>query len=135
MAQAIFGAGSPEANREAKAWMAARQEELKRDQVPAVLRAIAAWKPKAPALRKLRHTQFRYFRHNAERMRYGTFLRKGYHIGSGVVEAGCRQVICQRLDQAGMHWRAENAEAILALRGALLSTHPPDLRPYCAVPA
>jgi hypothetical protein len=135
VAHAIFGAPSPEANPEAKAWVAARQEELKRDQVKAVLRAIAAWKPKTPALRKLRHTQFRYFRHNAERMRYGTFLKRGYHIGSGVVEAGCRQVICQRLDQAGMHWRAENAEAILALRAAFLSTHPPDLRPFCSIPA
>jgi uncharacterized protein UPF0236 len=131
VANAYFGAESAAA----KAWVAARQEELKRDQIGAVLRAIAAWKPQATALRKLRHTQFRYFRHNAERMRYGTFLKQGYHIGSGVVEAGCRQVICQRLDQAGMHWRAENAEAILALRGAFLSTHPPDLRPYCAMPA
>jgi hypothetical protein len=130
VANARFGAESPEG----KAWVAARHEELKRDQVGAVLRAIAAWKPNTPALRKLRHTQFRYFRHNAERMRYGTFLKKGYHIGSGVVEAGCRQVICQRLDQAGMHWRVENAEAILALRAAFLSTHPPDLRPYCAMP-
>lgn len=131
VANACFGAESPEG----KAWVGARQEELKRDQVGAVLRAMAAWKPKTRALRKLRHTQFRYFRQNAERMRYGTFLRKGYHIGSGVVEAGCRQVICQRLDQAGMHWRQENAEAILALRAACLSTHPPDLRPYCAMSA
>jgi hypothetical protein len=129
VAHACYGAESPAG----KAWVAARQEELKRDQVEAVLRAIAAWKPNTPALRKLRHTQFRYFRQNSERMRYGTFLKKGYHIGSGVVEAGCRQVICQRLDQAGMHWRRENAEAILALRGAFLSTHPPDLRPYCAM--
>ena len=131
VAHARFPAESPEA----RAWVAARQEELKRDQVRAVLLAIAAWKPRHPEGRKLRRTQFRYFRHNAERMRYGTFLRKGYHIGSGVVEAGCRQVICQRLDQAGMHWRQENAEAILALRAAFLSTHPPDLRPYCAMPA
>lgn len=131
VANAIYGAERPEA----RAWVEARQAELKRDQVKAVLRAIAAWKPPTAAWRKLRHTQFRYFRRNAERMRYGTFLRKGYHIGSGVIEAGCRQVICQRLDQAGMHWRDENAEAILALRGAFLSTHPPDLRPYCAMPA
>lgn len=131
VATARFGADS----QAAAAWVAGRQEELKRDQVRAVLGAIAAWKPPSRELRKLRRTQFRYFRHNAERMRYGTFLRKGYHIGSGVVEAGCRQVICQRLDQAGMHWRQENAEAILALRAAFLSTHPPDLRPYCSMPA
>lgn len=130
VANACFGAGSPEG----KAWVAARQAELKQDQIGAVLRAIAAWKPTSQEGRKLRRTPFRYFRHNAERMRYGTFLQKGYHIGSGVVEAGCRQVIGQRLDQAGMHWRQENAEAILALRAAFLSTQVPDLRPYCAMP-
>jgi hypothetical protein len=130
VAHARFGPESPEA----KAWVAARQAELKADDVRAVLLAIAAWKPRSQAGRQLRRQQFRYFRHNAERMRYGSFLRKGYHIGSGVVEAACRQVMCQRLDEAGMHWREPNAEAILALRGAFLSTHVPDLRPYCAMP-
>jgi hypothetical protein len=130
LANAHFGAES-EAGR---GWVAARQAELKADDVRAVLRAIAAWKPKSREQYPLRRTQFRYFRHNAERMRYGTFRKKGYHIGSGVVEAGCRQVVCQRLDEAGMHWREENAEAIVTLRAAFLSTHTPDLRPYCAMP-
>jgi hypothetical protein len=31
-----------------------------------------------------------YFVNNVERMRYGTFRRKGFFIGSGVVEAGCK---------------------------------------------
>jgi hypothetical protein len=53
-------------------------------------------------------------------------------IGSGVVEAACKYVIAQRLDQAGMHWREETAEAILTLRAAQLSTHPPDLKPHLA---
>lgn len=131
VANAQFGAETSAG----KAWVTARQAELQQDKVGAVLRAIAAWKPATVEHRKRRRTEFRFFRHNAERMRYGTFLQKGYHIGSGVVEAGCRQVICQRLDQAGMHWRPENADAILALRAAFLSTHPPDLRPYCAMPA
>jgi hypothetical protein len=117
-----------------KAWVAARQAELKADDVRGVLRAIAAWKPKSREHYHLRRTQFRYFRHNAERMRYGTFRKKGYHIGSGVVEAGCRQVVCQRLDEAGMHWCEPNAEALVTLRAAFLSTQTPDLRPYCAMP-
>ena len=66
-------------------------------------------------------------------MRYGTFRARGYQIGSGVMEAGCKQVVAQRLDQVGMHWSQEAAEAVLALRGALLSTPPLDLRPYLTV--
>jgi hypothetical protein len=127
LAQARFGEGRPAA----KAWVAARQQELQHDQARAVLRAIAAWKPRSREGKQLRHREFRYFRQNAPRLRYGTFRQRGYHIGSGVMEATCKHVVGQRLDQAGMHWRPEVAEAIVTLRAALLSTQPPDLRPYC----
>jgi len=34
--------------------------------------------------------QLGYFVRNVKRMQYGTFRAKGYFIGSGVVEAGCK---------------------------------------------
>ncbi|MFM9785993.1 ISKra4 family transposase, partial [Streptomyces scabiei] len=74
-----------------------------------------------------------YFADNAERMRYKTYLQRGYQIVSGVVEATCKHVVHQRLDQAGMHWRAATAEAIVALRANQLSTCPTDLRPHLAM--
>jgi hypothetical protein len=64
-------------------------------------------------------------------MRYGTYLAKGYQIASGVMEARCKRVVGQRLDQAGMHWKQAAAEAIVTLRAATLSSCPVDLRPYC----
>ena len=60
--------------------------------------------------------QLGYFVHNIERMRYGTFRKKGFFIGSGVVEAGCRSVIGQRCKQSGMFWTEEGASAVMALR-------------------
>ncbi len=39
----------------------------------------------------------------------------------GVVEAGCKIVVAQRLKRAGMHWSLDGANAILALRCAKLS--------------
>ena len=127
VAHARFGEGAPEA----KAWVQARQHELLADQVRTVLGAIAAWKPRSRTAKQLRHREFRYFRHNAEPLRYGSFRKKGYQISSGVMEATCKHVVGQRLDQAGMHWRPEAATAIVALRAALLSSNPPDLRPFC----
>src|SRR5262245_57761619 len=41
-------------------------------------------------------------------------------------------VVGARLDQAGMHWRSGSADAVVALRAALLSSVAPDLRPHCA---
>lgn len=57
-----------------------------------------------------------YFQNNLERMQYGTFRRKGFFIGSGVVEAGCKTVIGARCKQSGMFWSEPGAENILALR-------------------
>jgi hypothetical protein len=68
-------------------------------------------------------------------MLYGSFRAKGYHIKSGVMEAGCKHVVASRLDQAGMHWRQEVADAVVTLRAALRSSEPPDLRPYLAITA
>jgi len=130
VARARFGEGSPEA----KAWVEARQKELKEDQLSRVLTSIGEWQPKGKVQQDLREREYQYFAGNAERMRYGSYVKKGYHIGSGVVEAACRHVVGSRLDQAGMHWRQERAEAIVGLRAALCSTRPPDLRPYCGLP-
>jgi hypothetical protein len=57
-----------------------------------------------------------YFVHNIQRMQYGTFRAKGYFIGSGVVEAGCKTVIGGRCKQSGMFWSESGAQNILALR-------------------
>jgi len=37
------------------------------------------------------------------RMRYRWFRSRGLFTGSGVVEAGCKSIVGQRLEQAGMH--------------------------------
>ena len=49
-------------------------------------------------------------------MRYHWFRSRGLFAGSGVVEAGCKAVIGQRLKLAGMHWTTAGADAIIALR-------------------
>lgn len=57
-----------------------------------------------------------YFVNNVDRMQYGTFRRRGFFIGSGVVEAGCKTVIGARCKQSGMFWGEPGAQNILALR-------------------
>jgi hypothetical protein len=61
-------------------------------------------------------TALGYFGNNAHRMRYKWFRSRGLFVGSGVVEAGCKSVIGQRLKQSGMHWTVAGADAIIALR-------------------
>jgi hypothetical protein len=60
--------------------------------------------------------QLGYFVNNVQRMKYRTFRRQGFFIGSGVIEAGCKTVIGSRCKQSGMFWGETGAENILALR-------------------
>jgi len=61
-------------------------------------------------------TALGYFENNAPRMRYHWFRQCGLFVGSGVVEAGCKSVIGQRLKLSGMHWSVNGASAIATLR-------------------
>ena len=56
-------------------------------------------------------------------MAYGRFRALGYFIGSGVVEAGCRTVVGQRVKNSGMFWSVAGAQNVLTLRTALLGHH------------
>lgn len=127
VAGAFFGEGTAAVG----PWVEARQEELLQDTAAAVCAAIGALVPRTDEQQQIQAREIGYFTTNAERMRYRTFRQRGYQIATGVMEAACKQVVHQRLDQVGMHWRQETAEAFVALRAAVLSSAPPDLRPYC----
>jgi len=75
-------------------------------------RQECAGKPQAQSVEE----QLGYFVHNIKRMKYRTFRRQGFFIGSGVIEAGCKTVIGSRCKQSGMFWSKPGAENILALR-------------------
>jgi len=65
---------------------------------------------------KVVEKELNYFINNVARMQYGTFRAKGFFIGSGVIEAGCKTVIGARCKQSGMFWGEPGAENVLALR-------------------
>ena len=70
----------------------------------------------SPARAEALEKELAYFVNNVKRMQYGTFRARGYFIGSGVIEAGCKTVIGSRCKQSGMFWGLPGAENILAFR-------------------
>ena len=62
-----------------------------------------------------------YFAKRCEYMKYDEYLAAGYPIGSGVVEGACRHLVKDRMEQAGMRWRIEGAQAVLSLRAIYLN--------------
>lgn len=96
-------------------WLEERLAELDDGDIPAIL-AAARTLPLATRKARDREKALHYFQTNQPRMRYARFRDHGLFIGSGVVEAGCKSVIGQRLKLSGMRWTEPGATGILTLR-------------------
>lgn len=61
-----------------------------------------------------------YFENNRHRTEYATYRQKGWDIGSGPTEAGCK-IIGERLKGSGMRWVEDGAATVAALRALYVS--------------
>lgn len=98
-------------------WLPRRYDELEAGAIEALVTRIEIHAHHSEEARKAAA----YFRDNRARMRYAAFRKAGLCTSSGVVEAGCKTVIGTRLKRPGMHWSVHGANAITALRCAVLS--------------
>ncbi len=57
----------------------------------------------------------------AEHLEYAKYRRRGLPLGSGAVESAIRRVINLRMKGNSVFWKGANAEAMLVLRGLVLS--------------
>lgn len=62
-----------------------------------------------------------YFENQVHRMDYPSYRAKGWLIGSGPVEAACKQVVGQRMKGSGMRWGEAGADAVCHLRALFRS--------------
>jgi hypothetical protein len=96
------------------------EEMLKNDQVGEVIaQAQRRLQDLGPQSDDSLAKQIAYFENQQSRMLYKTYREQGLFYGSGIVEAGCRAVIGQRLKESGMFWTENGATQVLALRCAL----------------
>jgi hypothetical protein len=116
-AQAAFGAGS----REAAVWLDVWLPKLKTTTPEEVLEAIRQLPMLSPGAITTRSSVLAYLRHRTEQLRYASFQKQGYPIGSGMVESGNKLVVEARMKGAGMHWQRRNVTPMVALRGVLCS--------------
>ncbi|HAM53791.1 MAG TPA: ISKra4 family transposase, partial [Nitrospiraceae bacterium] len=117
VARAVLGANPKKMH----LWAEERRKELYGGGVNKVIQAIRKLSPSTEQAKEICEKAIGYFQKNKERMKYDEFRKQGLFVGSGVVEAGCRTVVGQRLKQSGMHWTVEGANSIIALRSCFLS--------------
>ncbi len=71
--------------------------------------------------RKVVESAVEYLANNRDHMRYDAYLAAGYPIGSGVAEGACRHLVKDRMEQTGMRWTVEGAQAMLHVRAVYLN--------------
>lgn len=69
----------------------------------------------------------RYYRGNANRMKYRLYRSEGLPIGSGAVESAHRHVLQTRMKRAGQRWALPNARRMARLRAAYRTAGPRGL--------
>jgi hypothetical protein len=112
VARALFG----EDKAQLKAWLRPLVKQLKNESASKVigqLEAVLAALPGGPAAQAVAK-EVDYFHEHQNRMDYRAGRRAGEPIGSGPVEATCRQTQC-RFKRTGQFWTQAGDEALLCL--------------------
>ena len=101
------------------------RHQMKEEGGAAVLRTLEALDRSGRSPEALEEYRLvtQYVRKNAYRMDYPTYQAKGWQIGSGSMESGCKTVICKRLCDGGMRWGVDGADSVSHLR-ALFRSEP-----------
>lgn len=111
------GLGVADGKAQAEDW----KKKLLADGVGKVIEEAQAMRDRGCVDPKAVEENLGFLGRHRQRMLYGTYRKRGWFIGSGVVEAGCRTVVGTRLKQSGMFWSEAGATGVLDFRTLLLS--------------
>lgn len=117
LARALFERDSKRADALRERWT----DRLWEGNIEEIVTQASAYLPRDPRNNPDARKEIAYLLKNKEHIRYAQFRNEGLFIGSGVVEATCKNLVGQRFKQSGMEWTVRGANAILAARTACLS--------------
>jgi hypothetical protein len=106
---------------ETKEWGKKQCHCLKHDGPDPVLRELRALSQTNDSTPEPVAKAITYFKNQNSRMNYPLYVEQQLQIGSGSAESGVKQVVGCRINQAGMRWNPERAEAVAHVRAAILS--------------
>ena len=72
-----------------------------------------------PPQKKALEKTITYFDNHRHMMHYDVYLNKGYPIATGVIEGTCGSLVKDRMEQSGMRWSINGAQAVLAQRAVV----------------
>ena len=114
----LFFKDSPDA----QAWYKKHRTILKEDPNGAskVIRAVRYRRSKTKENPEI-EAELKYLQRNRRKMNYFELKQNNLPIGSGVVEAACKNLIGARMKKSGMRWTIDGGQTVLTLRSLILS--------------
>jgi hypothetical protein len=122
VANALFGEKTPAAT----VWMEKRETELWDGHLDHMRDALTAAQPTTDEGRTAVRCALAYLTEHEKRLQYPAFRAAGYPLGSGCVESACNTLVGWRMKHRGQRWTDAGADAVLAVRSAVLSDRWPD---------
>lgn len=137
-ANTVWGRETPAA----QDWGVQRCHDLKHEGPAPVLKALRKLTSSTSSVPEPVTSAITYFDNQGQRMDYPTYIERGFQIGSGSAESAVNQVVGVRMNQTGMRWNADRAEAVAHVRATILSnrwddfwsTFSPSPRQYIHAP-
>jgi hypothetical protein len=117
VANTLFGEKTPAG----AVWMDKRETELWEGQLSSVRAALLAAQPSTDEGRTSVRCALAYLTEHEQRLQYPVFRAAGYPLGSGTVESACNMLVGWRMKHRGQRWTDNGANAVLAVRCAVLS--------------
>jgi len=111
LARALWGESSPRA----KEWVEQQKTRLLEGDLDSFFAELTRWTAH-DAYAEAAQKQLGYFETNRTRLGYAAARARGEPIGSGMVEAACKTIVCLREKQPGMPWTKTNANGIAHVR-------------------
>ncbi|MBW6499402.1 MAG: transposase [Bacteroidales bacterium] len=107
---------------DAKTWYKKHRALLKEDPDGAskVIRAVRYRRSKTKEKPEI-EAELKYLQRNRKKMNYFELRQNNLPIGSGVVEAACKNLIGARMKKSGMRWTIDGGQTVLTLRSLILS--------------
>jgi hypothetical protein len=105
-------------------WVAVKLDLLLAGQVGTVMTHLTAEAARATwtdTQRTAIQRTIGYYARNQAYMRYDDYLAQGWPIGTGVVAGACGHLVKDRMEQAGMRWTQDGAQAMLDLRAVRIN--------------
>jgi hypothetical protein len=116
VAEAAFGRDTPQA----KEWLEQARTDLWEGRIEELIRECQRL-AHIPTATEAAQRTISYYTHNQKRMDYAHLRSRGYLIGSGTIESGCKQIAGFRLKLAGARWTFSGSVQTGKARAAWLS--------------